>query len=99
MGEKDIYIERLSQQLEAWKAEISALENQAEEAGGEIKAHCGNAMDALREYYDTTEAKLEGWIESADETWDVIEEKADQHMEKASTAIKAAISHIRTMIG
>jgi hypothetical protein len=55
-------------------------------------------MDAPREYYDTTEAKLEGWIESADDTWDVIEEKADDHMEKAASAIKGAISHIRTML-
>lgn len=55
MGEKDIYIERLSLQLEEWKAEILVLENQAEEA--------------------------------------------DEHMEKAASAIKGAIGHIRTMIG
>ena len=99
MGEKDIYIEKLSQQLEQWKAEISELENHAEDAGEEVKVHCDHALDALKEYYESVEAKVEGWIESADDTWDDIEEKADDHLEKAASAMKAAINHIITMLG
>lgn len=83
MGEKDIYIEKLSQQLEQWKAEISQLENHAEEAGDEIQTQCENALNDLKNDYDSTKAKLEGWIESADDTWGVIEEKADEHVEKS----------------
>ena len=47
MGEKDIYIEKLSQQLEQWKAEISDLENHAEDAGGlSVK---GTSLDNFNE--------------------------------------------------
>lgn len=40
MGEKDIYIEKLSQQLEEWKAEIFELEAQAESASEEVHERC-----------------------------------------------------------
>jgi lambda family phage tail tape measure protein len=99
MGEKDIYIERLSQQLEDWKAEISELEAQAESAGEDIHEHCEGALDALKKYYASTEASVEDWLESTDDAWEILEEKAEQKMEAATTAIKTAISHIRTMIG
>ena len=99
MGEKDIYIEKLSQQLEEWKAEISELEAQAESAGEEIHEQCGGALDALKRYYASTEAHVEDWIESADDSWDALSEKAEQKMEAATTAIKTAIHHIKTMLG
>lgn len=99
MGEKDIYIERLSAQFELWKAEISELEVKAENAGEEVKSHCEEALDALKDYYESTEASVKTWIESADDTWDVLEEKAEQKMESAAAAMKSAITHIKTMLG
>jgi hypothetical protein len=99
MGEKDIYIEKLSQQLEEWKAEIFELEAQAESSGEEIHERCEGALEALKEYYASTEANVEDWIESADDTWEALEDKAEQKMEAATTAIKTAISHIRAMLG
>ena len=99
MGEKDIYIERLSQQLEEWRAEVFELEAQAESAGEEIHEQCEGALDALKRYYASTEANVEDWIESADDGWDALSEKAEQSMEAATTAMKTAISNIRTMIG
>ena len=99
MGDKDIYIERLSAQLEQWKAEIFELEVKAENASEEVKSHCDEALDALKDYYESTEASVETWIESADDTWDVLEEKAEQKMEFAAAAMKSAITHIKTMIG
>ena len=99
MGDKDIYIERLSAQLEQWKAEIFELEVKAENASEEVKSNCDEALDALKDYYESTEASVETWIESADDTWDVLEEKAEQKMEFAAAAMKSAITHIKTMIG
>lgn len=99
MGEKDIYIEKLSQQLEQWKAEIFELELKAENAGDAIQDKCETALHALKDYYDATEASVEGWIESADDTWNVLEEKADQKMEVATAAMKSAINHLRMILG
>ena len=98
MGEKDIYIEKLSNQLEQWKAEIFELEAKAESAGEEVKSHCEEALDALKDYYESTEASVENWIESADDTWDVLEEKAEQKMESARAVMKSAINHIKAML-
>lgn len=99
MGERDIYIEKLSHQLEEWKAEISELEAQAESAGEEIREHCEGALDALKDYYESTEAKVENWIELGDDTWETLEDEAEQKIETATAAIRSAITHIKTMLG
>ena len=99
MGDKDIYIERLSQQLEAWKAEIFELERKAETAGDVVQEQCEVALEALKDYYDSTEASVEDWIESSDDTWEMLEEMVEQKMQVAATAMKQAISQIRTMLG
>ncbi len=96
IDEKDVYIEKLTQQLEQWKAEISVLEDKAESATDDIKDRCEDALDALRQYYDATEAKLEEWAESSDDAWESIEDKAEQQLNAASAAMKRAISHIKS---
>lgn len=98
MGQKDIYIEKLSQQLEEWRMEIHELEAHAENAGEEVKEQCEGVLDALREYYQATEATVEDWIESSDERWDALTEKVEQKIETSTATMKAAISHIRTMV-
>jgi lambda family phage tail tape measure protein len=95
MGEKDIYIEKLTQQLEQWKTDISALEVKAETAGNEVKTKYEDALDALKQYYDATEARLEEWMDASDDAWDDIEDKAEQQLHNASAAMKSAIDHVK----
>ncbi len=97
LDEKDIYIERLTQQLEQWKAEIADLEDKTESAADDIKGQCENALDALKQYYDATEAKLEEWVESSDDVWETLEDKAEQQLNTASSAMKSAITHIKSL--
>ncbi len=99
MGDKDIYIERLSQQLDQWKAEILELEHRAEDAGGAVQEQSRQALEALKGYYDATEGNVEDWIESSDDTWDMLEDMVDQKMEVAAAAMKQAINQIRMMLG
>lgn len=99
MGEKDIYIERLSEQLERWKAEIMALDVKAESAEADVRENCAEALDELKDYYESTAANVAIWLESGDETWDVLEANAEQKMESATSVIKNAIQHIKRLLG
>ncbi len=99
MGEKDIYLERLSEQLDGWKAEILALEMKAETGGDEVKASCEEALSELKNVYEATQANVGVWIESADDSWDVLEANVEGHIESATSALKSAIQHMKTLIG
>lgn len=97
MSQKDIYIEKLSQQLEYWKSEIKILELKSEVAAEDIKDECQKKLEALRQFYDSTEGKLDQWIEASEEAWESIEDAAEKQLNTANAAMKSALDHIKTL--
>lgn len=97
MSQKDIYIEKLNQQLEYLKSEIKILGLKAEDATDEMKDQSKEKLEALRQFYDSTEEKLEEWIAASEEAWESLEDVAEQQINTADAAMKNAIDHIKKL--
>lgn len=97
MSKKDVYIERISQQLSYWKSEIKILELKAEIAAEDIKEQGKEKLDALQQFYESTEGKMEEWIAASGEAWEAIEEIAEQQLDAADAAMKDSLDHIKTI--
>ena len=50
MADKNELIAKLQGQIEEWKGEMKSLAEKAEGASDEVKAQCGEAMDALARF-------------------------------------------------
>jgi arsenate reductase-like glutaredoxin family protein len=97
MSQKDIYIEKLTQQLEYWKSEIKILELKAEVAAEDIKDQGMDKLEALKQFHDSTEGKLEEWIAASEEAWESIEDVAEQQLTTAEAAMNNALDHIKSL--
>jgi len=88
MTDKNEFVEKLQNQIEEWKCEMKSLEEKAEGASEEVKAKCGEAMDALRCQCEAGETKLEEWKAKADDAWEDFQKDAEETFAafKASTA-------------
>jgi lambda family phage tail tape measure protein len=97
MSQRDIYIEKLNQQLEYLKSEIKILEIKAEDAADDIKDQSKDKLEALREFYDSTEGKMDEWVAASEEAWESLEDAAEQHISTADAAMKNALDHIKKL--
>jgi phage-related minor tail protein len=97
MSQRDIYIEKLNQQLEYLKSEIKILEIKAEDAADDIKDQSKDKLEALREFYDSTEGKMDEWVAASEEAWESLEDTAEHHISTAGAAIKNALDHIKKL--
>lgn len=95
MANKNELTEKLEKQIADWKCEMKALEEKAEGAGDEVKAKCGEAMDALRCQCEAGEAKLEEWKAKAEDAWDDFQQEAEDSLAAAKTAVADAIQRIK----
>ena len=98
MSEKDIYIEKLNQQLDYWSSEIKILELKAENASEAIRDQTLEKLEALKQFFDATEGTLDGWAEASEEAWESIEDRAEHQLETAHAAMKTALDHIRGLL-
>jgi uncharacterized protein YicC (UPF0701 family) len=68
--QRDEFIEKMKQQLDAINAQISEFEATAEEEGEKVREDFDAQVDKLREHGRQMQAKLEELRAAGDDSWD-----------------------------
>lgn len=90
MDRKEAYQEKLSAQLDEWKAEIDKLDARAQKVEGEIKVEFLNKVDQLRAQQEIASHKLANLQQAGDEAWDDLKAGVDIAWKNLGTAVKSA---------
>lgn len=96
MTDKNEFVAKLQDQVEAWKSEIKSLEDRAEGASDEVKAKYGEAIDALRGKCAEGEAKLEEWKAKAEDAWVDFQKDAEETLSAFKTSVGDSIEKIKS---
>jgi len=90
MSKKDEYVEKLKLQLDAWSADIDALEARARKVDAELRSKCDAQLVILRARRDEAKNKLKEIQESAGEAWQELRKGGDMAWDAISHALAEA---------
>ncbi len=96
MADKNELIAKMQRQIDEWKCEMKAIEEQAEGAGAEVKAKCCSAVDELRSKCEEGEAKLEEWKAKAEDAWEDLQTEAEQTFNNFKASVADSIDRVKS---
>ncbi|MBE9511562.1 MAG: hypothetical protein IMY71_11855 [Bacteroidetes bacterium] len=87
MGKREEYIDKLADQLKKWDAEISKLEEKAENAKTDVKAKYTKKADELRAKKESIQQKARDFRDTNEETFNSIKDGIEDSLTRLTNAI------------
>ena len=87
MGNREEYIDKLAARLKKWDAEISKLEEKAENAKTDVKAKYKEKTDELRAKKESIQQKARDFRDTNEETFNLIKDGIEDSLTRLTKAI------------
>jgi len=95
MKDRRIYIDKFTQQLKIWDAEINKLELKADQAKADVKRKYKQTITELLSKREGLQNKLKEMDETTNEAWDKLKQGFEKSWQDMSNAVKNAISEFK----
>ncbi len=95
MSKRDDYVETLKSQLDAWNAEVDALESRARKAQTEAQAAYKAQIEALRNRSEQAKLQLDLLRRASEDAWSEMRAGMEKAWDDMGEAVKAAASRFR----
>ena len=95
MSNRDLYVEKLKANLDAWNASIDRLEAQARHAEADMKLKYREQLDELEKHRAKATAKLAQLHAAGDDAWEDLREGVESAWDAMEKAMKSATSRFR----
>lgn len=90
MEKKDLYVEKLKEQLDHWADDLEQMEAQAHMAEADLKIRYLGRLEALRQRREEARRELTKIRESSDQAWEELKDGTDQAWKEISDAFSRA---------
>lgn len=91
MNPKDVYIQKLQEQLDAWKKQMDEFREKSANMEVQTRAEYQKQLDALKAHGEAVRQQLEAAQNASDHAWTDMKVKADQAWEKLHEATKRVL--------
>ena len=78
MSKRDLYVEKMKQQLDDMNGQITKLEGKAKEANAEARVKYDKQMGELRELSKTAQKKMEEIKAAGEDKWEALVAEGDK---------------------
>ena len=95
MNPKDVYIQKLQEQLDAWKKQMDEFREKSSDMAVQSRAEYQKQLDALQAHGDAVRQQLEAAQHASEHVWTDIKVKADQAWDKLHEATKKALDKFK----
>ncbi len=95
MEKKEIYLNKVQEQLSEWKEELKVLHKQAETAGAEIAKGLPEQINILEQKIKEGSAKLKEVVDTNEEAFEALREGIDSAWKALSSGFEEARSKFR----
>ena len=95
MSSRDLYVEKMKANLDAWNANIAKLEAQAKHAEADMKIKYQAQLKELEKQRSEANAKLEELRAAGDGAWEDMRAGLESAWDAMDKAMKAAASRFR----
>ena len=95
MNNRDLYVEKMKANLDAWNASIDKLEAQAKHAEADMKLKYREQLDELKRHRAVTNAKLAELRAAGDGAWEDMRGGLESAWDAMEKAVKSATSRFR----
>ncbi len=95
MSSKDVYKEKLDEQLKEWSNKIADLKIKAELAEANVRVEYLKQVETLRVMKDETQEKLEELKRAGDDAWEILKAGVEKGASELKDSINSAISKFK----
>lgn len=95
MSTRDAYVEKLKSQLDAWNAEVDALEGRARKAQAEAQGLYQAQIEALRAKSEQAKLQLDLLRRASEDAWSEMRAGMEKAWDDMGEAVKAAASRFK----
>ncbi len=95
MNKRDDYVEKLKSQLDAWNADVDALESRAHKAQAEAQAVYQAQVEALRARSEQARLQLDLLRRASEDAWSEMRSGMEKAWDDMGEAVKAASSRFK----
>lgn len=95
MSQKDTYIQKLQEQLDAWKTQVDEFRNKSADMAVHSRAEYQKHLEALEAHGDTVKQQLKLAQQASDQAWADMKLKADQAWDTLHDATKKAFERFK----
>ena len=95
MSQQDTYIQKLQEQLDAWKSQIDQFKTKSADMAVHSRAEYQKHLEALEAHGETVKQQLKLAQQASDQAWTDMRLKADQAWESLHDATKKAFEKFK----
>lgn len=95
MLSREAYQQKLSAQLDQWRAKIDLLDARAKEASADARIACEDQVKELKAKQEAAESKLQELRESSGDAWDELKSGVDDAWERMARSVDEATSKFK----
>ena len=94
--DKKYYLNKLSDQIKQWEAEIDKLKAKADKTKADVKIEYNKKIDEIRHKKEVVEKKFKVLHESSDEAWDEIKDGLEKSWKEFKNSLDSVISKFKS---
>ena len=95
MNPKDVYIQKLQEQLDAWKKQMDEFRAKSSDMAVQSRAKYQKQLDALQAHGEAFRQQLEAAPHAGENAWADMKVNADQAWDKLHEATKKALDKFK----
>ena len=95
MNPKDVYIQKLQEQLDAWKKQMDEFRAKSSDMAVQSRAKYQKQLDALQAHGEAFRQQLEAAQHAGENAWTDMKVNADQAWDKLHEATKKALDKFK----
>lgn len=95
MNPKDVYTQKLQEQLDAWKKQMDEFRQKSSEIATQTHSEYQKQLDALQAHGEAVKRQLEATKHASEQAWTDMKVKADQAWDNLHEATKKALDKFK----
>ena len=95
MSQKDTYVQKLQEQLDAWKTQVDEFRAKSVDTNAASRVEYQKHLDALEAHGDTVKQQLKLAQQASEQAWADMKTKADQAWDALHDATKKAFDRFK----
>ncbi|MBF0585934.1 hypothetical protein INT08_07755 [Prosthecochloris sp. N3] len=95
MSDKQDFMDRISNQLNVWEAQIDKLKAQIDEASADMKAEYYKKLDELKERREEVKKQFEEVRHSGESSWENLKNKVEKNTDDLKASFDSFINRLK----
>lgn len=95
MSQKDVYVQKLQEQLDAWKNQVDQFKTKSADMAVHSRSEYQKHLDSLEAHGESVKQQLKLAQEASDQAWADMRLKADQAWDSLHEATKKAFDRFK----